>query len=52
MNIIAPAACMVGSYYKGTLAWGQIPLDSANNTIGLSLENLIHIASEIEVMDA
>ena len=21
-NILAPAACMVGSYYKGTISWG------------------------------
>lgn len=53
MNIIAPAANLVGSYYKGTIQFGSIPDVDPNNPLtlqGLSLKDLIEISGGIEVM--
>lgn len=47
MNVLTPAANLVGSYYKGTLQFGQL----ASTTVdGLSVQQLIEIAGDIEIM--
>lgn len=46
-NVLTPAANLVGSYYKGTLQFGQLPTDTAS---GLSIQQLIEIAGDIEIM--
>lgn len=57
MNILTPAANLVGSYYKGTLAWGSLPPGGPQSTSpgggtigGLTLNNLIEISGKAEVM--
>jgi len=47
-NILAPAANIVGSYYRGTVQYGQLPASDSQS--GLSLRQLIEIAGDIEVM--
>jgi len=39
-NILTPAASLVGSYYKGTIMYGQLA-NKEDMTDGLSLQNLI-----------
>jgi hypothetical protein len=53
MNIIAPAANLVGSYYKGTIQYGSIPDVDPTNPLalqGLSLKDLVEISGGIEIM--
>lgn len=47
MNIITPRANLVGSYYQGTIQYGQMPNRPAD---GLSLRQLIEIAGDIEIL--
>jgi len=46
-NVLAPAANLVGSYFKGTLQYGQLP---SNPESGLSLRQLIEISGDVEIM--
>jgi hypothetical protein len=46
-NVLCAQANIVGSYYKGTMQFGQLPQDSAN---GLSLNQIIGISGDIEVL--
>lgn len=46
-NVLAPAANIVGSYFKGTLQYGQLP---SNPDSGLSLRQLIEISGDVEIM--
>jgi len=46
-NVLTPAANLVGSYFKGTMQFGQLPTSQEN---GLSLRQLLSIAGDIEVM--
>lgn len=48
INVLAPAANMVGSYYRGTIQYGQIP---KSGQPGLTLRELIEIAGDVEVME-
>lgn len=55
MNILTPAANLVGSFYKGTLAFGSLPSGGGANGSGgslggLTLNQLIEISGKAEVM--
>jgi len=55
MNLLVPAANLVGSYYKGTLAFGSLPQGGSNNGAGgsqggLTLNQLIEISGKAEIM--
>lgn len=57
MNILTPAANLVGSYYKGTLSFGSLPPGGATGPTGgtvggLSLDELIEISGKAEVMQS
>lgn len=49
MNILTPAANLIGSYYKGTLQFGQLPEEQSK---GLTLKELIAISGDVEIMKA
>lgn len=46
-NVLTPAASLVGSWYRGTVQFGQLPVGQGQ---GLSLRQLIEIAGDTEVM--
>lgn len=46
-NVLTPAANLVGSWYRGTIQYGQLP---GGSTGGFTLRNLIEIAGEAQVM--
>ncbi len=46
-NVLAPMANIVGSWYRGTIQYGQLP---SGNGQALSLRQLLEIAGDIEVM--
>jgi len=49
-NILAPAAQMVGSYFRGTVQYGQLPGGIYTDKNGITLRELIEIAGDAQVM--
>jgi hypothetical protein len=47
VNIMCPRANLVGSYYQGSVQFGQLP---SSPTSGLSLRQMIEIAGDIEIL--